>query len=194
MKVDPILKKKMSDFKRKMRSDPAFKAFKRMQESSKLDTSIRGRYIVEAVTVEMLISYIIAFHFFPNSKPKRDWFFSLVLNHKEFAFSMKFEIFMEIIKSKYNTLFIKHSDNLKKINHVMFLRNKLAHCYFEEQDQIIVPKETIRLTYYKKGKKEKLDLSTEEMNKESHEIFEIIVSLLRIRDKISKKKETQTQK
>lgn len=190
VKVDPALKKKIADWRKKMKADPSFKAFEKMSESYKLDISIRGRYIVDTLTVEMLISYIIAFHFFPNSRAKRDWFFSLVLNHREFTFSMKFEIFMDIIKSKYNTLFREHSGNLKKVSHVMTLRNKLAHCYFDEQDKIIVPKETIRLSYYKKGKEEKLDLTKSQMDKESQEILDIVVSLLQIRDRVSKRKKT----
>ena len=88
---------------------------------------------------------------------------------------------------KHKTLFTQHQKNLKKIKHMMELRNKLAHCYFGLNDAQLVAKDTIRLTYYKKGNAEKLDLSKSKMEEESRECLNIVISLLGIRDKIGRK-------
>ncbi|GAH13880.1 unnamed protein product, partial [marine sediment metagenome] len=113
---------------------------------------IRGRFLDQAIPIEMLIDDIISWHFCPEDT-RQSLFFSLV--SPKLTFSNKIKILETILQIYYPDLVKKHQNLIKEINKIRDFRNRIAHSLLDASDEFLEKgyNDRIRLVFYRNGEK-----------------------------------------
>jgi hypothetical protein len=140
-----------------------------------LDYSIRGSYLVQAITIESLITDIISQYFCQNNK-RRGLFFGSVMNR--ITFSDKIRILNQILEHHYPQSYKKYDKLKKQLETVNKLRNLLAHSLSSYSPEFVNKfDDRIVMSFYKDGKLVKRTITIQDVAKNTRD-FESIVDKL----------------
>ena len=170
--------------------DPASEEGKKLGALHEKDNLLRGRYLIQAIAIEMIIGDIIALSLCPN-EDSRSLFTSLILNYREFTFGGKTQILKKLMESKHPTIVNKHTEIFGQINKVIQLRNKLAHCMLDASDEFLAKNYTdrIQLRYYdRKGHMQTKEITDTEIREKLRNCTVLMIKLDQIRSEITQSK------
>jgi len=144
-----------------------------------LSKEIRGRFLDQAIPIEMLIDDIISWHFCPE-ETRRSLFFSLMA--PELTFSTKIKILKAILELRYPDLLKEHPKLIGEIKKIKKLRNKLAHSMLDSSEEFLEKRydDRIRLIFYKKGEKKHLILKVDDIRERLKACSRVLLALVDI--------------
>jgi hypothetical protein len=162
----------------------------RHMKAEQVSANVRGRFLNQAVFIEMLLAEIICHHFCPDKQRRFQFFDSIVSN---MTFNTRVDVFSIILKSFYSDIEREYPDIVKQINDIRNFRNIVAHALLDTSSEFLdnnPEKETVQFVTYKRspGKrtKEIKHLLTNDDFKKKIQLTESIISrLAAIRDKVA---------
>lgn len=157
-----------------------------------LSKEIRGRFLDQAIPIEMLIDDIISWHFCPEDT-RQSLFFSLV--SPKLTFSTKIQILKTILQLRYPDLLKEYPKLIGEIKELKNLRNKFAHSMLDASEEFLEKgyDDRIRLIFYKKGKKKYLVVKVDDILERLKTCSRVLLALVNIqkgvRQRVQVKKE-----
>ena len=146
-----------------------------------LDYKIRGSYLVQAITIESILSDIIG-HYFCQNQKRFGKFIGLVMNKSGITFASKIKIFGEILKYDYPEIYKKHKKLFDMLEKVRDFRNLLAHSSASYSTKFLSKKhdDRIVLAHYVKGERKENIITIKEIEKKTKEFGYIVQRLIEI--------------
>lgn len=135
----------------------------KLNQLYQLDYNMRGAYIVQTNWIESFLNEGLANHFFPEDENRKNQFFSTIL--KEINFSTRINLYVNVVEEYYSQANLKTTILRKNLEKIRDNRNKFAHAVIDTSDEFLkkYSGDRIKLEFFKKGKKEHLELTMEEM-------------------------------
>ena len=166
-------------------TDPESAKGKQLQELDRLAGRIRAPCLDQAVTIERLLTWIIAYHFCPEEE-RRILLYSLVINRPSFNFNRKIIVLDQILALKYPDLAESYPELTARLHEVRKFRNRIAHAEVDRSDEFLSRKvdDTIQLIFYKNGQTRTELVTTDDIRKRLAECSSIILALAALYDEI----------
>lgn len=151
-----------------------------------LSKEIRGRFLDQAIPIEMLIDDIISWHFCPE-ETRRSLFFSLVT--PKLTFSTKIKILKTILELRYPDLLKEYLKLMGEIEKIKNLRNKFAHSMLDASEEFLEKgyDDRIRLIFYKKGEKKYLVVKVDDIWERLKTCSRVLLALVNIQKGVSQR-------
>lgn len=156
---------------------------KQLQQLYQLAKEIRGPYLDQAITIELLVGDIISQHFCPE-EDRRNLFFSLVIS--ELNFFAKIRILEKLLELRYPDLVKKHPTIISELEKVRSFRNRIAHSMLDTSDEFLAKGYTdrIQLDIYKDGKRKQQVVTRAEINERLATCTRLVLVLRDIRKEV----------
>lgn len=148
-----------------------------------LSTEIRGKFLDQAISIEMLIDDIVSRHFCPE-KDRRNLLFSLVT--PELTFSTRIKILETVLERCYPNLLRKYPNLIKEVGRIRDFRNKIAHSMLDTSDEFLRKEyaDRIRLVFYKKGEPKYLIIKKDAMRERLKACTQVVLALVDIQKEV----------